>query len=176
MLKTIALLIVALIAGVLIYASTKPDTFTVQRSIGVKAPPEKVFVLVNDFKQWPSWSPYERKDPAMKRQYGVVTSGVGATYAWEGNKDVGQGEMKISAATPPTLVTLQLHFIQPFEGHNEVLFKMEPEGDHTKVSWIMSGPAPFASKLMSTFFDMDQMIGKDFDAGLANLKALAEKP
>lgn len=176
MLKPIALLIVAVVGGVLIYASTKPDSFSVQRSTLVKAPPEKVFVLINDFKQWPSWSPYEGKDPAMKRSYGVVTSGVGATYAWQGNKDVGKGEMKIAASTPPTLVTLQLHFIEPFEGHNEVIFRMEPEGGQTKVSWVMNGPAPFATKLMSMFFDMDKMIGKDFEQGLANIKAQVEKP
>lgn len=176
MLKTIVLAIAVLIGGVLIYASTKPDTFSVQRSTVVKAPPEKIFPLINDFKQWPSWSPYEGKDPTMKRSYGPVTAGMGATYAWDGNKDVGKGDMKIEGTTPPTLVRLQLHFIKPFEGQNQVDFKIEPEGPQTKLSWIMSGPAPFMTKLMSTFFDMDKMIGKDFETGLANIKALAEKP
>lgn len=176
MLKTIAFAIAVLIGGVLIYAANKPDTFSVQRSIAVQAPPEKIFPLIHDFKQWPNWSPYEGKDPAMKRSYGPVTAGVGATYAWAGNKDVGRGDMKISGATPPTALTLQLHFIEPFEGHNQVDFKIDPEGGQSKLSWIMNGPAPFPTKLMSMFIDMDKMIGKDFEVGLANIKALAEKP
>ena len=175
MLKTIAIVIVVLIAGVLIYAATKPDSFGVQRSTTIKAAPEKIFALIDDLQQWRSWSPYEAKDPAMKRSFGAITAGKGATYAWEGNKDVGQGSMEISGTTPSTLVTLQLHFIKPFEGHNQVDFRLEPQGDMTRVSWDMHGPAPYMSKLMGTFFDMDKMIGKDFEAGLANLKAVAEK-
>jgi len=160
---------------VLAYAATRPDTFRVERSTGIKAQPEKIFAVLNDFKQWGAWSPWEKKDPAMKRSYGASTSGKGATYAWEGNKEVGQGSMEISGTTAPTLVTIQLHFIKPFEGHNQVDFRLEPQGETTKVTWDMRGPAPYITKLMSTFFDMDKMIGKDFEAGLASLKTLAEK-
>jgi carbon monoxide dehydrogenase subunit G len=175
MLKTIALIVAVVIAGVLIYAATQPDNFGVQRSTTIKAPPEKIFAAINDFQQWRAWSPYENKDPAMKRTLGAVTAGTGATYAWEGNKEVGQGRMEISGTTAPTLVTIQLHFIKPFEAHNQVDFRLEPQGDTTKVTWDMRGPAPYITKLMSTFFDMDKMIGKDFEVGLANLKTLAEK-
>ena len=175
MFKKIAIVVAVLIAGVLIYAATKPDSFGVQRSTTIKAPPEKVFALVNDLQQWRSWSPYENKDPAMKRSFSGPAAGKGAAYAWEGNKEVGQGRMEISGTTPPNLVTIQLDFIKPFEGHNRVDFKFEPQADATQVTWAMNGPAPYITKLMGTFFDMDKMIGKDFEVGLANLKAAAEK-
>ena len=175
MLKTIALVIVVAIAGILIFAATKPDTFRVERSIAIKAPPEKIFPLINDFKQWDAWSPWEKKDPAMKRTYGPATSGKGAHYAWQGNSDVGQGSMDITESVPPSKVALKLDFVKPFEGHNVVEFTLVPRGESTDVTWSMSGPAPFMSKVMQVFVNMDRMIGKDFEAGLASLKAAAEK-
>ena len=175
MLKTIALVIVVAIAGVLIFAATKPDTFAVQRSTSIKAPPDRIFPLINDFKRWDAWSPWEKKDPAMKRSYGPTTSGKGAHYAWEGNNDVGQGSMDITESVPPSKVALKLDFVKPFEGHNVVEFTQVPRGESTDVTWSMSGPAPFMSKVMQVFVNMDRMIGKDFEAGLASLKAAAEK-
>jgi len=175
MLKTIALVIVVAIAGVLIFAATKPDTFAVQRSTSIKAPPDRIFPLINDFKRWDAWSPWEKKDPAMKRSYGPTTSGKGAHYAWEGNNDVGQGSMDITESVPPSKVALKLDFVKPFEGHNVVEFTLVPKGESTDVTWSMSGPAPFMSKVMQVFVNMDRMIGKDFEAGLASLKAAAEK-
>ena len=175
MIKKIAIVIVLLIAGVLIFAATKPDTFRVQRSAGIKAPPEKVFAILNDFQKWGSWSPWEKKDPAMKRTWGAVTSGKGAKYAWEGNSDVGKGSMEIAESSPSSRLTIKLDFIEPFEGHNIVDFTLEPKGDSTNVTWTMHGPMPFISKVISVFCNMDSMIGKDFEAGLANLKAVAEK-
>jgi len=175
MLKTIALVIVVAIAGVLIFAATKPDTFAVQRSTSIKAPPDRIFTLINDFKRWDAWSPWEKKDPAMKRSYGPTTSGKGAHYAWEGNNDVGQGSMDITESVPPSKVALKLDFVKPFEGHNVVEFTLVPRGESTDVTWSMSGPAPFMSKVMQVFVNMDRMIGKDFEAGLASLKAAAEK-
>ena len=115
MLKTIALVIVVAIAGILIFAATKPDTFRVERSIAIKAPPEKIFPLINDFKRWDAWSPWEKKDPAMKRTYGSATSGKGAHYAWQGNSDVGQGSMDIVESVPSSKVALKLDFVKPFE-------------------------------------------------------------
>ena len=175
MLKTIALVVVVAIAGILIFAATKPDTFAVQRSTNIKAPPDKIFPLINDFKRWDAWSPWEKKDPAMKRSYGPTTSGKGAHYAWEGNNDVGQGSMDITESVPPSKVALKLDFVKPFEGHNVVDFTLVPKGEMTDVTWSMSGPAPFMSKVMQVFVNMDRMIGKDFEAGLASLKAAAEK-
>ena len=175
MFRKIAIVVVVLIAGVLVFAATKPDTFRVQRAAGIKAPPEKVFALINDFKAWPAWSPWEKKDPAMKRTWGATTSGKGATYAWDGNNDVGQGSMEITDAAAPSKITIKLDFVKPFEGHNIVEFTLEPAGGTTNVTWAMHGPAPFMSKVMQVFVSMDSMVGKDFESGLANLKAAAEK-
>jgi hypothetical protein len=175
MLKIIAIVVVVLILGVLVLAATKPDIFRVQRSASLKAPPDKIFALINDLHRWTEWSPWEKKDPAMKRTFGAITSGKGATYAWDGNKDVGQGSMTIAESLPVTKVTMNLDFVKPFEGHNMVEFTLEPSGEMTKVGWAMYGPAPFISKLMQVFCNMDRMVGKDFEEGLANLKAVAEK-
>ena len=175
MLKTIAIVIVVLIAGVLVYATTKPDTFSVSRSASIKAPPEKIFAVINDFHRWPDWSPWEQLDPDMKRTQGGAASGKGATYAWEGNSKAGAGRMEIIESTPASKVAIQLDFIKPFEGHNITEFVLVPQGDATNLSWTMHGPTPYVSKLMQVFVSMDSLIGKDFEAGLANLKALAEK-
>jgi uncharacterized protein YndB with AHSA1/START domain len=178
MLKTIAIIaavVLVVVAGILVYASTKPDTFRVQRTASIKAPPEKIFPLINDFKEWPVWSPYEKKDPAMKRSYGAVTAGKGATYGWQGDKNVGQGSMAILEAAPPSKVVIKLDFLKPFEAHNTGEFILEPKGDTTSVTWAIYGPAPYMSKVISTFVDMDNMIGKDFEQGLASLKAAVEK-
>ncbi len=175
MFKKIAIAIVVLLAAVLIFAATRPDTFRVERSASIKAPPEKIFAILNDFQKWGSWSPWEKKDPAMKRTFGATTSGKGARYAWDGNKDVGKGSMEIAESSPPSALTIKLDFIEPFEGHNIVDFALEPKGDSTNVTWILHGPMPFISKVISIFCSMDSMIGKDFEAGLANLKAVAEK-
>ena len=175
MLKTLGIIIAVLIVGILAFAATKPDTFSVQRSTSIKAPPEKVFALINDFKAWGAWSPWEKKDPAMKRTFGAVTSGKGAQYAWEGNKDVGQGSMEITESVPSSKLALKLDFLKPFEAHNFVEFTLAAQGDTTNVTWAMYGPANFLSKLIQVFMSMDSMVGKDFEAGLANLKAAAEK-
>jgi hypothetical protein len=175
MLKIILVVLAVAIAGVLLFAATKPDTFRVARSIAIKAPPEKIFPLINDYRQWPAWSPYENKDPAMKRTYGAITAGKGATYAWEGDSNVGRGSMEIEDSQPPSHVGIRLDFVKPFEAHNKVGFTLAAQGDSTTVTWAMQGPAPYFSKLMQVFFNMDNMVGKDFEAGLANLKAVAEK-
>ena len=175
MIKKIAIAIVVLIAAVLIFAATKPDTFRVERSASIKAPPEKIFAILNDFKRWDAWSPWEKKDPAMQRTFGAVTSGKGATYAWDGNKDVGQGSMTIAESVPSSRLALRLDFLKPFEAHNNVEFTLQPKGEETTVAWALYGPMPFVSKIISVFCSMDSMVGKDFEAGLASLKALAEK-
>jgi len=175
MFKKIAIVIAVLIAGFLIFAATKPDTFRVQRAASIKAPPEKVFAHINDFNRWSAWSPWEKKDPAMKRTFGAVTVGKGATYAWDGNKDVGQGSMEIVESVTPNKVALKLDFVKPFEAHNSVTFTLEPKGDVTSVTWAMEGPTPYFAKIIHVFINMDSMVGKDFEAGLAGLKAIAEK-
>jgi carbon monoxide dehydrogenase subunit G len=146
----------------------------VQRAAAVKAPPEKIFSLINDFHRWGTWSPWENKDPAMKRSFSGAESGRGAVYAWEGNNNVGSGRMEILDASTPSKIVIKLDFFKPFEGHNTAEFTMLPQGDATSVSWVMHGSAPFMSKVMQVFMNIDKMIGKDFEAGLANLKRLTE--
>jgi uncharacterized protein YndB with AHSA1/START domain len=171
----IAIVLVIAIAIVLTLAAAKPNTFSVRRETTVRAPPEKIFPLIDDFHQWATWSPYESKDPAMKRTYSGATSGKGAVYAWDGNKNVGSGRMEILEAAAPAKIIIKLDFFRPFEGHNSAEFTMLPQGDATRLTWLMHGPAPFMSKLMQVFMNMDKMIGKDFEVGLANLKKLTEK-
>jgi len=171
----IAVVLAIAIAVVLILAASKPATFRVERAIDVKAPPEKIFPLINDFRQWVSWSPYENKDPAMKRSYSGTESGKGAVYGWEGNSNVGSGRMEILDASVPSKILIKLDFFKPFEGHNTAEFTMLPQEDATHLSWVMRGPAPFISKLMQVFMNLDHMVGKDFEIGLANLKRLTEK-
>ena len=175
MLKKIALVVVLAIAALLIYAATRPDTFRVERTARIEAPAEKIFPLIDDFHRWGTWSPYEKLDPAMKRSFGGSASGKGATYAWEGNDKAGAGRMEIVESTPSSKVAIKLDFIKPFEGHNTAEFTMLPQGRTTYLSWVMRGPSSFISKLMQVFMNLDHMIGKDFEAGLANLKSLTEK-
>ena len=175
MLRKILIAVAVLIAAVLIYAATRPDTFRVERSAAIKAPPEKVFALLDDFRRWDSWSPWENKDPAMRRTFGGDSkSGTGATYAWEGNSDVGQGRMEIAESVPPSKLRIKLDFVKPFEAHNVVDFTLDPKGETTHVTWAIHGPSPYISKLIGIFCSMDSMIGKDFEAGLAGLKTVAE--
>ncbi len=175
MLKKIAIVVVVALAALLLFAATRPDSFRVERKATIQAPPEKVYGLLNDFHQWPLWSPWEKIDPAMKRTLGGPSSGVGATYAWEGNKDVGAGRMEIKESTPASKIHIQLDFMQPFESHNQTDFILTPQGNSTEVTWAMYGPANFMTKLMSVFSSMDGMVGPDFEKGLANMKAMAEK-
>ncbi len=175
----IAVVLAIAIAIVLILAATKPGRFSVQREISVKAPPEKIFPLINDFHQWGLWSPYENKDPAMKRSYSGAANGKGAVYGWDGDRNVGSGRMEILDISAPAKIVIKLDFFKPFEGHNTAEFTMLPQGDATNlttdVTWLMHGPAPFMSKVMQVFMNIDNMIGKDFEVGLANLKRLTEK-
>jgi uncharacterized protein YndB with AHSA1/START domain len=168
------LVVVVAVAGVLAYAATRPDVFRVERSITVKAPPEKVLALVGDLRGWTAWSPYEKKDPAMKRAYAGAAMGKGAAYEWDGNKEVGHGRMEILETTPSKVV-IKLDFIAPFEAHNTAEFIAVPQGDGSNVTWAMYGPSPYFAKVMHTVIDMDKMIGRDFEAGLQSLKAVAEK-
>jgi hypothetical protein len=170
----VAGLVVILVAIVLIVAATKPNTCEVQRSATINAAADKIFAFLNDFHQWPAWSPFEKLDPNMKKTYSGAPSGKGAVYEWSGNAKAGIGRAEIIESTP-SKVAVKLDFLKPFEGHNVAVFTMLPKGNSTEVTWAMSGPSPFMMKVMRVFINMDTMIGKDFAEGLANLKALAEK-
>lgn len=175
MLKKITLAIAVLVAAVLAYAVTKPDTFRVQRSAHIKAAPETIFPHIDTLANWPAWSPWEKMDPAMKKTLSGPPGGKGAAVAWDGNKEVGTGRMEILESIPPSKITIKLDFLKPFEAHNTGEFTFERMGDSTHVTWAMFGPQSYMMKVMGVFVDCDKMVGKDFEAGLANLKALAEK-
>jgi uncharacterized protein YndB with AHSA1/START domain len=178
MLEVIAVLavIIALaIAAILVLALTKPDTFRVQRSAVIRAPAEAIFPLIDDFHQWSLWSPYEGRDPEMKRSFTDAARGKGAVYAWDGNKDVGSGRMEILDSSAPSKIVIKLDFLKPFEAHNSAEFTLLPQDGRTDVTWATYGPAPFMSKLMQVFMNLDNMIGRDFEAGLAKLKTVVEK-
>ncbi|MBI3789448.1 MAG: SRPBCC family protein [Gemmatimonadetes bacterium] len=174
MLMYILLAVVAVIAVILVLAMTKPSTFEVVRRATIKAPAEKLFPLVNDFHGWAAWSPWEELDPTMQRTFTGPASGLGAAYAWQGNKKVGSGRMEITGETRPTNVTIKLDFITPWEGHNVTVFSFTPVADGTEVTWTMTGPTNFMWKVMSVFMNMGDMIGKDFDKGLAKMKRVGE--
>ena len=173
---TLALVFAAAVAALLIYAATRPDAFRVQRDTHIQAPPERVFALLNDFRRWSEWSPWEKLDPAMQRSHSGAAAGPGAVYAWQGNGKVGAGRMEIKQAAAPRNLSIQLDFIKPFAARNTSEFTLESQGAATHLVWAMHGPSPFISKLMGVFVSMDKMIGKDFETGLANLKAASERP
>jgi len=177
MFETIAIVAVILaiaIAVVLILAATKPSTFRVTRATSINAPAERIFGLIDDFRQWTVWSPYENRDPDMKRIYSGAGCGQGAAYAWEGNKNVGAGRMEILNPPPPSKIVIKLDFFSPFEAHNIAEFTMRPLGSTTTVTWAMHGPAPYMAKIMHMVFKMDRMVGGQFQQGLTSMKAVAE--
>ncbi len=185
MLKTVLLSLLAILAigivVVLILAAMKPDTFQVQRAVAINAPPERIYPLIADFRAWGAWSPWEKKDPNLKRSFSGPEAGKGSIYAWAGDKNVGEGSMEIVTAEPSSKVGLKLDFIKPFETHNAVVFALQPQGSATQgsttnVTWTMTGPTPFFAKIIHVFLNMDRMVGGDFEAGLASLKAQAERP
>lgn len=175
MIKIIAIIIAVLVLAVLVFAATRPDTFRVERSLSIKAPPEKIFPHINDFHQWQAWSPWEKIDPAAKTAHSGTANGVGAAYEWNGNNEVGQGRMEIIESSPPAKLVLKIDFIKPFEGHNTIEFTLVPQGDATTVTQAMYGASPYLSKLMCLFFSMDKMVGSKYEEGLANLKVIAEQ-
>ena len=168
------ILVAGAVAVILILAAAGPDTFRIRRAITINAKPEKIAAHIIDFHKWTSWSPYEKYDPAMKRSYSGSKTGMGAVYEWKGNSRIGAGRMEITDVAP-LRIEIKLDFLKPIEGHNTAWFLFEPQGPATRVTWDMHGPNRFIGKIIHVFMNMDKMVGKDFEAGLQNLKALAEK-
>jgi hypothetical protein len=166
--------VVVLVAVVLLLAASKPAVFRIHREIKIAAPPERIYPMISDFHNWTAWSPYEQYDPAMKKTYSGARSGLGAVYQWAGNNKAGTGRMEITDTSFPSKITIKLDFLKPFEGHNVGEFALETQAGGTNVRWSMQGPNSFMSKTMSVFVNMDTLIGKDFETGLANLKRATE--
>ncbi len=165
--------LVVLLATILITASTKPSTVHYERSTVINAPPERILPHLVDFHKWATWSPWEKVDPGMKREYSGAASGKGAQYTWSGNGKAGEGSMEIMEVTA-NAVNVDLCFIKPLKNECAIWFRCIPEGANTKLFWTMEGPNLFMGKVMSLFINMDKMIGKDFESGLADLKKQVE--
>jgi uncharacterized protein YndB with AHSA1/START domain len=174
MLKALVVILGVGLAGVLAYAATRPDSFKVQRSIVIEAPPERIYAMIHDFRRWTEWSPYESLDADLVRVYGGAAAGTGATYAWQGRK-AGAGDMEILSAEPSSRILIRLAFTKPMEAVNTAEFALAPAAGGTRVTWSMYGPMTFVSKLFGLVFNMDEMLGKDFEKGLSALKAGAER-
>jgi len=173
MLKKILIAVAAALAVLLVVISLQPATFHVERSITVAAPAQKVLAQVNDFHAWHAWSPWEKLDPSMKRTYDGAPAGVGAKYAWVGNKEVGEGRMTIEKSEP-TQIAVKLEFLKPFAATNTATFTFVEADGRTKVTWAMDGNNNFVSKAFHLVMDMDKMIGPDFERGLSAMKTAAE--
>ena len=171
----IGLGVAGLLAGLFGFAATKPGTFRVVRSAVIDAPPNRIFPLLEDFRQWTRWSPWEKIDADLSREYSGAAAGKGARYAWNGKK-AGAGTMEIIDAQPPSRLGIELIFTKPFKATNLTEFTLTPANGGTKVDWVMTGANTYAGKVMSVFMDMDRMVGKDFEKGLEGLKTEAVKP
>ena len=176
MLKWSLAAIAVIVVGFLIVVAMQPTDFKVERSATMRAPAPAAFAQVNEFQNWQAWSPWEKVDPALKRQYEGPKAGTGAVYAWQGNKDVGEGRMTIMESRPGELVRIKLEFFKPFAATNTAEFSFKPAGaDTTAVTWSMAGQNNFLSKAMCLFIDMDRMVGGMFDQGLTQMKAIVER-
>ncbi len=152
------------------------DTYTVERSVTIEAPPERIYEQIADFRNWTSWSPWEEVDPDLQRTYSGADSGTGAVYRWSGNRKAGRGRMEITDATEPSRVRIDLVFEKPWKARSETLFTIQPDGSGSRVTWTMTGQKTRMTKVMGIFTSMDKLVGPDFEKGLARLKATTEKP
>ncbi len=164
----VAILLFVIIAG-------QPDEFAVTRSGKITAPPEKVFPHVNELKKWDAWSPWAKLDPNCKITFTGPDAGVNSSYAWAGNKKVGEGKMTVTESVPSSLIRLRLEFLKPFKATNTAEFKFTSEGGQTLVVWSMTGKSNFFFKIFGLFMNCDTMAGRDFEKGLASLKGVVEK-
>jgi len=174
MLKKILIGLVLILGLIAVVAALQPSDFKVTRSITVSASPATVFGQVNDLHQWQAWSPWAKLDPNAKMDYQGPQAGVGSSFHWAGNKEVGEGTMTISESHPNDLVRFNLDFVKPFEGHNTAEFHFKPEGDRTVVDWSMEGKKNFIFKVVGLFVNCDKMVGGQFEKGLAELKTVSE--
>lgn len=175
MLKKILIGLLVVVGGFFGFAAMQPDTYTVTRKIQIDAPPGVVFGHLNDLKKFGEWNPWDRMDPTMKKTYGGKESGVGSTYAWEGNDKVGKGKMTITASEPDKKVAIDLEFIEPMSSKADTAFTVDGSAAPVTVAWTMKGHNNLMSKAVGVFMNMDKMLGAQFDEGLGNLKTLAEK-
>lgn len=174
MLKRILFLIAFTVGALAAIVAMRPSHYRIARSTVIQTSPEGVFPLVNDFRNWSQWSPWEKLDPNMKKTFSGAESGKGSSYSWVGNSDAGEGRMTLEESNPNERIGIKLEFIKPFESVSTTTFQFKPEGQATAVTWEMSGENGFVEKAFGLFMDMDEMVGSDFEKGLAQLKSVAE--
>jgi hypothetical protein len=174
MLKILLVALPVVIVIFLIIVARQPSTYSVTRSLTINAPPDAVFPHVNELKQWEAWNPWGKIDPDMKLTYDGPPSGVGASYAWVGNNEVGEGKATIIESRPSQSIRFKLEFYKPMAGVSDTLFTLKRQGDQTEVTWAMTGKNNFIAKAFCLFMNMDKMIGGQFEKGLADLKMIAE--
>lgn len=165
----------AVIVLIIVFASTRPSSFSLARSTTINSTPDRVFPLINDFHRWADWSPWEKIDPSMKREFAGPVSGVGAAYSWDGNSKAGAGSMQITRSDMPSKIDVNLNFTRPFKANNLTEFTTTQSGNSTVVTWKMSGPLDLFGKVFHLFANMEKMVGGDFEKGLASMKEIAEK-
>ena len=174
-LKIVGIAAALIVGGILLLAAMRPDSFRVQRSASIQAPPEKIFPLINDLRRFNTWNPFEKKDPNLKGSYAGAESGKGAAYAFQGNSEVGSGRIEIIESLPASEVRMKLDMLKPIQASNVVEFTLRPNGSGTRVTWSMQGPVPYFARIIHLFIDMDAMVGGEFEKGLADLKSIVER-
>ena len=157
---------------VVVLALRRPTAFTIERSLTIAAPPSALFALVNDFHRWEEWSPWAKLDPDAKITFSGAASGVGASHAWDGNNKVGAGKATITEVRPDAAILIRLEFFKPFAATNTAEFTFIPDGAQTRVRWAMAGKNNLICRVMGLFMDMDKMVGKEFEKGLAAMKTV----
>jgi len=172
MLKKILLGLVAIIAIIVIISRFQPDTYTVERTGTVAAPPSVVFAQITDFHNWEKFNPWRDLDTNMVMSYSGEERGVGAKYHWAGNSDAGKGDMTIVEARPDEYIKVDLHFIEPFEGNAINEFRLAQVGTDTKLTQSMTGEHNFFSKIMCVFTSMDKMIGPMYEEGFKRMNTV----
>jgi hypothetical protein len=176
LLKKILLGIIGILAAFAGIVALQPAEFRIVRSARISAPAPAIFAQVNDFHRWEAWSPWEKRDSAMKKSFEGPGAGAGAVYSWAGNSEVGEGRMTLTESRPAELIRIQLDFLKPFAATNTTEFTFKQDGTLTDVTWSMSGRKDFMSKAFCMFMDMDKTVGADFEKGLAQMKAVTETP
>jgi Polyketide cyclase / dehydrase and lipid transport len=174
MIWKILIALVVIVVGLVAVIALQPARYRVSRSTTIAAPAPVVFAQVNDFHKWSAWSPWEKIDPGMKRTYEGPPAGVGASYAWVGSREVGEGRMTIVESRPSDLIQVKLEFVKPFAGTSVAEFSFKPDGERSLVTWSMTGDKNFIAKAIHLVMSMDRMIGDQFDKGLAAMKTVAE--
>lgn len=167
---TAALVLIALLA----YAASRPSHSRIERTARLEAHADSLFALINDFRLWSKWSPYEQSDPGLRRTFAGAAAGPGAEYSWSGNGKAGTGRMTILESRPAERISIKLEFLKPFKATSHGYFNFSPTASGTQVTWGMDCENPFLGKVIGIFVDVDKMVGKDFEAGLANLEAAAQ--